>query len=202
MSQSAEQYQIEEPAVEEPAVEEPVVEEPAVEEPVVEEPFVKEHYEPQGFVPALPWIGMGVADLLGWLFAGAATVAIVYEAGEAWVTVNDMIKELTSSKKNDKPKFFVAFTKNGNKTPLLIGKPLTEGEAEDYMKANIRNNVWAVSQKDAMGLAMRIGRGKPAGEEKHDQTGFRGTLYYWHYHDKDRNYGHIFYGGQGFEGKN
>ncbi|WCF06310.1 hypothetical protein NDS46_18335 [Paenibacillus thiaminolyticus] len=156
------------------------------------------------FLPALPWIGMGIADLIGWLAAGAATVAIIHEAGQTWAKVNDVSKELTSSKKEDKPKFFVAKTVEGGKTPLYIGRPLQEGEAETYLKESIHNNVWAPYQNDAKNLAMRVGQGHYTGPEIHWETGKKGTMYYWHYHggkESNRVTGHIFYGVKSFEGK-
>lgn len=214
MSQSAEQYQIEEPVVEEPVVEEPVVEEPVVEEPiveepvvkepVVEEPVVKEHYEPQGFVPALPWVGMGAAELLKWLGALAVTGMLIYEANESWASVNDMYRELTNSRNNDKPKFFVARLQNGYRAPLLLGKPLTEGEAEAYLLQSIRNDVWAATEKDAKGLAFRLGQGRISQKENHfSPNGRSDQLYYDHYHggaDSNRVTGHIFFGAYGRPG--
>lgn len=97
-------------------------------------------------VPALPWIGMGIGELITWLTAGAAVAVITYEAGE-WASVFDVSKELDASKKKDKPKFFVAKTIYGNKTPLQIGKPLGEGEAEAYLKASIHNDVWTPNEE-------------------------------------------------------
>ncbi|MCE5168194.1 hypothetical protein LQV63_02510 [Paenibacillus profundus] len=156
-------------------------------------------------VPALPWIGWGIGQLIGWLTAGAAVTIVTIElAGETYAFVNEMAEAISKSKKEDKPRFYVAKSRNGNKEPLLIGKPLGEGEAELWLKASIHNEVWAVSDKDAKGLAMRVGQGKFVGPENHWQTGTNDTLYYDHYHSGDDystyRTSYIFYGTNSFLG--
>ncbi|MFW5435323.1 hypothetical protein [Paenibacillus apiarius] len=170
---------------------------------------ISEHPDSHGndsmfVVPALPWIGWGIGQLIGWLTAGAAVTIVTIElAGETYAFVNEMAEAISKSKKEDKPRFYVAKSRNGNKEPLLVGKPLGEGEAELWLKASIHNEVWAVSDKDAKGLAMRVGQGKFVGPENHWQTGYNDTRYYYHYHGGSRgDTGHIFYGTNNFLGKN
>ncbi|WII37328.1 hypothetical protein [Paenibacillus thiaminolyticus] len=155
------------------------------------------------FAPALPWIGMGVGELLKWLTSGAAVAVITHEAGEAWTTVGDMVQELNASNRKDKPKFFVAKSVTGNLKPLYIGKPLTRAEAIRYLQANPNNEIWTYMEKDALGLAMHIGQGRFDGPEIHNYYGRNDTLYYWHYHAKRgdaRITSHIFYGERGEQG--
>lgn len=145
------------------------------------------------FVPALPWIGLGIGELLKWLGAAAA---LAYIGNEAYTLVTDIADALSSSKKKDKPLYFTAVAQS----KLYIGKPLTLEEAKKWLKAKKYHNVWTPSKEAARKLAESFS-GRATAAEEHSKTGYKGTFYYWHYHDYERTVGHIFYGTESKEGK-
>ncbi|MCY9708511.1 hypothetical protein M5X05_30575, partial [Paenibacillus alvei] len=83
---------------------------------------------------------------------------------------------------------------------LYIGKPLTLEEAKKWLKAKKYHNVWTPSKEAARKLAESFS-GRATAAEEHSKTGYKGTFYYWHYHDYERTVGHIFYGTESKEGK-
>ncbi|BFH10980.1 hypothetical protein WJ0W_006666 [Paenibacillus melissococcoides] len=145
------------------------------------------------FAPAIPWIGAGIGELLKWLGAAAA---LAYIGNEAYTLVTDIADALSTSKKKDKPLYFTAVAQS----KLYIGKPLTFDEAKRWLKAKSYHNVWTPSKEAAKKIAESFS-GRATGPEEHSKTGYKGTFYYWHYHDWERTVGHIFYGAESKEGK-
>lgn len=87
------------------------------------------------------------------------------------------------------------------KTPKSIPKSQVSTSWVLHKKSQWFYRFLAHQRLQFLGLAMRLSQGKPEGSEIHTDTGFKGTLYYWHYHNSKRSYGHIFYGVKGFEGR-
>lgn len=143
--------------------------------------------------PAIPWIGLGAAELLKWL---GATAVLTTLANEAFTLATDIADALSNSDKEEKPLYFRAAVQY----ELYVGGPLTFKEAKQWLSKNKRNSVWSPSEEAAKQLAASFG-GKPDGPENHYEKGYLGTYYYWHYHASGRATGHIFYGTERREGK-
>jgi len=144
-------------------------------------------------LPALPWIGMGVGQLLGWLAAGAAASITIYKFGVEVARVADFAKELSKNNRQDKPKYFkVKF----DKEDLYVLSPIPDSDVVAYLLKGSSYDVWTPNMSDAKALATKFGN--VIGPENHYNTGYNDTKYFYHYHGKvtatQYRTGHIFYG--------
>jgi hypothetical protein len=142
-------------------------------------------------VPVLPWIGMGIGELLAWLGGGAAAGLAIYKFGQEVVAVRDFVQELSKNNNRDKPVYYKAKT---DKSGLYILGTLKDKNAAKTYVTNSNNEVWASSYNDASALARSFGSATRL--ENHYDTGYSDTKYYNHFHGitGNKRSGHIFYG--------
>ncbi|MCL6664186.1 hypothetical protein [Paenibacillus amylolyticus] len=151
-------------------------------------------------IGALPWIGMNMGRLLGWLAGGAVAADVLVKSG---LEVFEFAKELQKSKEKEKPKYFkVTITKKS----LIIKEPLTEKQAIDFLSGTVGRDLWTPTYNDALGIASKVAKeikGSVSDHHNHFLTGRKDSIYYNHFHAENVVFrtGHIFYGNTGLVGR-
>lgn len=149
---------------------------------------------------ALPWIGMNLGRLLGWLAGGA----VVVDLTKTGMDVLEFSKELDKSKEKEKPKYFKV---SKTKTTLIIKEPLTEQQAIDWLSDLPERDLWTPTYNDALNIASKVAklkRGKVTPSQNHfSPEGYKDTKYFNHFHAESVVFrtGHIWYGNTGLWGK-
>ncbi|MBT2285178.1 hypothetical protein J7E78_16680 [Paenibacillus polymyxa] len=168
--------------------------------------FVGEELSPETsmIVGTLPWVGMNLGRLLGWLAGGVAVLDTIRLNGIEVTRVYDFAIELARSKEKNKPKYFTATYRK----ELYIINAITEERAITLLEIDPTINIWTPTMGDARNLAKKVAaniNGTITISENHWETGKNDTYYYHHFHAKKGQTwrsSHIFYGATGLLGKN